>query len=191
MRQIVILTEKASARIVVQFLAESRNLLDRVRVIQHEGKTDLEASIPRKIGHWRAAEPPRFIILRDNDGGNCARLKGRLRDIVPENSHSRVKIRIVMHELENWYLGDFKAIAAAGLLPIEKIDGLEKRAKYRDPERLANAKQEFKRLVGGRGQIELANLIGPHLVAERNRAKSLHNFVAALDWAASEQDTRG
>jgi hypothetical protein len=91
-----------------------------------------------------------------------------------------------MHELESWYLGDFHAIAAAGLIPKEKIDGWANKAKYRDPERLTNAKQEFKRLVGARGQIELANLIGPHLKLNTNRAKSFHNFVSALDWAASE-----
>ncbi len=120
MRQIVVLTEEDSARIVVEHIASSRGLSDRVKVIPHEGKSDLEASIPRKIGHWRASDPPRFIILRDNDGSNCSRLKSRLNSLVPSAAHGRVKIRIVMHELESWYLGDLSALAAAGLVSPEK-----------------------------------------------------------------------
>ncbi|MGD9656398.1 MAG: DUF4276 family protein [Methylocystis sp.] len=185
MRQIVVLTEEDSARIVVEHIASSRGLSDRVKVIPHEGKSDLEASIPRKIGHWRASDPPRFIILRDNDGSNCSKLKSRLHNLVPNAAHDRVKIRIVMHELESWYLGDLAALAAAGLVSPEKAEALTKKAKLRNPERLTNAKQEFRRLVMTMGQIELANRIGPFLDADRCRSKSFRQFLEALSWAAS------
>ena len=36
--------------------------------VPHEGKQDLEKSIPRKLRAWR--EPSaHFIVVRDNDGG--------------------------------------------------------------------------------------------------------------------------
>jgi hypothetical protein len=45
--------------------------------IPHEGKQDLEKSIPRKLRAWR--EPgARFVVVRDNDGGDCHALKQRL-----------------------------------------------------------------------------------------------------------------
>lgn len=38
--------------------------------VSHEGKSDLDKSIPRKLRAWR--EPGvRFIIVRDNDNANC------------------------------------------------------------------------------------------------------------------------
>jgi hypothetical protein len=185
MRQIIVLTEEASARIVVEHLADARGWLDRTKVIPHEGKSDLENSIPRKIGHWRAPEPPRFIILRDNDGGNCSRLKARLKNFVPDGAHDRVKIRIVMHELENWYFGDLEAVADAGLISKEKAIALLRNSRLRDPERLTNAKQEFRKLIDSYGQIELATRISPHLKAARNRSKSFKQFLGALSWAAT------
>lgn len=46
--------------------------------IAHEGKSDLELSIPRKLRAWR--EPGvRFVVIRDNDGGDCRGLKAALR----------------------------------------------------------------------------------------------------------------
>lgn len=44
--------------------------------IAHRGKSDLEKSIPRKLRAW--SEPNvRFVILRDNDGGDCRERKIR------------------------------------------------------------------------------------------------------------------
>jgi len=43
--------------------------------ITHEGKCDLEKSIPRKLRAW-AVPGDRFVVLRDNDGGDCLALKG-------------------------------------------------------------------------------------------------------------------
>ena len=67
MRQIVVLLEEPSARIVTEELAKKLNIFERLVPIEHQGKSDLEASIQRKISHWRAAEAPRFVIVRDND----------------------------------------------------------------------------------------------------------------------------
>ena len=41
--------------------------------VPHDGKDDLERSIPRKLRGWR--EPGvRFVIVRDNDRGDCIAL---------------------------------------------------------------------------------------------------------------------
>jgi len=63
-------------------------------VLTHRGKTALEASIPKKIGHWQRPAD-RFVILRDNDGSDCTRLKARLRTLASARYASEVLIRIV------------------------------------------------------------------------------------------------
>jgi hypothetical protein len=48
--------------------------------VPHEGKQDLEKSVPRKLRAWR--EPGvRFVVVRDNDGSDCRALKARLVDL--------------------------------------------------------------------------------------------------------------
>jgi hypothetical protein len=185
MRQVVVLTEEDSARIVAEKVAINLGIEHVTRVIQHEGSSDLEKSIPRKIGFWRSEEPPRFVILRDNDGRDCLKLKQRLWKLVPEHAVNRVKIRIVIHELESWYLGDLHAMAMAGLISEDQAVIFGRKAKLRNIDRLTNAKQEFLRIVPSRGQVELAKLIGPNLNKDRCRAQSFKTFVESLIWASS------
>src|SRR5690606_19288838 len=57
--------------------------------IWHNGKSDLEASIRRKLRAWR--EPGvRFVIMRDNDGGDCRERKAHLRSLANERSIDEV-----------------------------------------------------------------------------------------------------
>lgn len=77
MTRLVFLVEERSMKTLLD------NLLPRLihgidfLCIPHEGKQDLETSIPRKLRAWR--EPGvQFIIVRDNDGGDCHAVKKRL-----------------------------------------------------------------------------------------------------------------
>ena len=73
--------------------------------ISHEGKQDLEKSIPRKLRAWQ--EPGvRFVIVRDKDEGDCRRVKARLYSLCQTGRREDSLIRIACHELEAWYLGD-------------------------------------------------------------------------------------
>lgn len=75
MNRVVFLVEEASIRNLLNGLLP-RLYPDLTFIcLAHEGKSDLEKSIPRKLRAWR--EPGvRFVILRDNDGGDCVRPKG-------------------------------------------------------------------------------------------------------------------
>ena len=65
--------------------------------VPHEGKSDLERSIPRKLRRWR--EPGvRFAVVRDNDGGNCRALKNDLRALCRAGHQDDTLIRIVCQE---------------------------------------------------------------------------------------------
>jgi Domain of unknown function (DUF4276) len=185
MTDIVVLAEEPSAQIIAECLAQKLNLAERVLCLRHQGKSDLEQSIPRKVGHWRAQTPPRFVVMRDNDGADCLALRARLLELVPQNARPRVKIRLVVQELESWYLGDLDAVSRAGLLSEVERDSLNRKAILRNPDRIGNAKQIFKSRVGSGGQIALARSIGPHLSVKDNRSRSFHAFIDALHWAAN------
>lgn len=57
---------------------------------------------------------------------------------------------------------------------------LERRKIYRDPDKLANAAQDLKRLVPGYQKLSGARAIGPHLDPARNRSRSFRVFVDGL-----------
>lgn len=80
--------------------------------VPHEGKQDLQKSIPRKLRAWR--EPGvRFVIVRDNDGGDCCALKSSLSALCADAGRDDALVRIACQELEAWYLGEPSALAQA------------------------------------------------------------------------------
>jgi hypothetical protein len=186
MAQIVIMVEEPSMEIIAKSIAERLGLKDRSIVIPHQGKSDLEASFPKKLRAWSQNLSPRFVICRDNDGGDCIMLKARLLKMVPLLTHHPVKFRIVVQELESWYLGDLVALENAGLLPKGNSSKLAKQQKFKKPEKLTNAKQELHKLVGKGGQLKLARQIAPYLDLEKNVCSSFNQFLIALKWAASD-----
>jgi hypothetical protein len=185
MTDIVVLAEEPSGQIIAEFLAEKLNLAGRTICLRHQGKSDLEQSFPRKIGHWRGPRLRRFIVMRDNDGADCLALKARLAGLVPPNALPRVKIRLVLQELESWYLGDLEAVKQAGLISAVSRESLGRKALLRNPDMIGNAKQMFKSKIASGGQIALARSIGPHLSLKGNRSRSFRAFVDALVWAAA------
>lgn len=142
-------------------------------VIPHRGKSELERSIPRKLRGWK--EPnAKFVILRDNDGGNCIVLKQRLRDIITGIEEKEVMIRIVCQELESWFLGDLRAIKSAYPKASVQPDRISK--KYRDPDTLTNASEELTKLTGTRAKIARSELIADYLKTLENRSHSFNTF---------------
>jgi len=68
------------------------------KCIPHEGKSDLEKSIPRKLKAWNT-EKTKFIILRDQDSGNCCKIKQDILELCPKANKSDVLVRIVCREM--------------------------------------------------------------------------------------------
>lgn len=146
-------------------------------LVTHEGKADLQRSIPRKLRAWQTPGA-RFIVLHDKDSADCRRLKTKLRQICSDARPVDVLIRIVCHELEAWFLGDLAAVETA--FQVRNLVGLESRARYRDPDRLGNASQELKRLIPSYQKLRGARSVGPYLDPERNRSRSFQVFVQGL-----------
>jgi Domain of unknown function (DUF4276) len=183
MNQAVVMVEENSIEEVTKIIAKRLGIENQVIVIPHEGKNDLERSFPRKIVHWRNPQRTRFVICRDNDGSNCVILKQRLRDLLPQTTHHEFKLRLVMNELEAWYLADLQALRSAGLISQGFLEQNQDKKIFRSPENLNNAKQEFKKIVKTNGQITLARKIAPHLELENERCSSFKHFISAIKWA--------
>lgn len=146
--------------------------------IYHNGKSDLEASIRRKLRAWR--EPGvRFVIMRDNDGGDCRERKAHLRSLANERSIDEVLIRIVCQELEGWFLGDLAAVKAA--FTRAPVDLSRMPAKYRDPDLIGNAADELAHLTGTKAKVSRAAAIAEHMNPPENRSSSFQVFLAGLD----------
>jgi hypothetical protein len=183
---VLLVEERSAARLAVE-IATKCGIADRITIIPHEGKSDLERSFPRKIIAWQSPIAPRFVVCRDNDGAVCLALKNRLINMIPAGAAGSVRVRLVMQHLESWYLGDIQALTDAGIVRVEHAGRLRHKAKFRDPDRLNNASQEFERLSGRRDKIGLATEIGPHLDLSANRSHSLKVFVSALHWACEDR----
>ena len=93
MSRIVFLLEEYSMKVFLDGLLPRLFPDLRFLCVPHQGKDDLEKSIPRKLRGWR--EPGvRFVIVRDNDRGDCLALKDRLRGLCSDRSERDWLIRI-------------------------------------------------------------------------------------------------
>jgi hypothetical protein len=175
LREIVFLLEEPSMRECLDGLLP-KLLPPEVpfHLVSHEGKADLEKSIPRKLRAW-GSPGARFVVLRDKDAADCHRVKGKLRKLCAQGGKPGALVRIVCHHLEAWFLGDLLAVEKAyGLRGLATRAG---RRPYRDPDTLPNAAQELKRLVPEYQKMSGARMIGALLEPERNRSRSFRVFV--------------
>lgn len=180
----VVFLEERTVEAFAKAIAKRLGIDGLLTLVPHEGKNDLDKSFVRKIQAWRYPENARFVVLRDNGGANCRDLKQELIGKLEEACRNRVKIRLVMQELESWYLGDLSAIEAAGFLDPGRAAQLQRVERFRDPENQPNAKQLFTELIDRRSTIETASQIGRHVDLQRNVCPAFQHFVEALRWAA-------
>ncbi|RDI29122.1 DUF4276 family protein [Pseudacidovorax intermedius] len=145
--------------------------------VPHEGKSDLDRSIPRKLAVWRHTGD-RFVIVRDNDNADCIEVKARLRRMCEQAGRPDSLIRLVCQELESWYLGDLAALAAAFDTP--RIDSPANRKRFDAPDGWQKPSVEVKRLIPTFQKIGGARAMAAHLDALRNRSPSLHAFVTGV-----------
>ena len=147
--------------------------------IPHDGKQDLERSIPRKLRAW--GEPDvRFVVARDQDSGDCRQVKARLTDLCRSAGRPDTLVRVVCRELEAWYVGDPEALVQAfpesRRRPLRELN----RARYRNPdtvvrpsEAIANQIPEFQKRLGARR-------IASHLSRD-NRSRSFQVFLEGVE----------
>lgn len=150
--------------------------------VPHEGKQDLEKSLPRKLRAWR--EPGvRFVVVRDNDGNDCHEVKERLVDLCRQGNRGDTLVRIACQELEAWYFGAPDALAA--VFARESLRKIGQVARFRDPDAiqqpakaLAEVVEEFQKVTGARRMAQV--------LTRENRSRSFQVLISGIDGFAPE-----
>jgi hypothetical protein len=177
MSRVVLLLEDRSMAVLLNGLLP--RLFPRLYFlcVPHEGKQDLEKSIPRKLRAWR--EPGvRFVVVRDNDGGDCRVLKQRLTALCTEGGRNDALVRIACQELEAWYLGEPDALAEA--FENDALRCLGSKAIYRDPDAVVRPSGELGRLIPEFQKVSGARRMARCLSRERNRSRSFQTLIAGI-----------
>jgi hypothetical protein len=154
------------------------------KCIPHEGKQDLEKSIPRKLKAWhKSAE---FIVIRDKDSADCLKAKQKLLELCQQGDRPDTLIRIACHELESWFLGDLAAVEKGLQIKTGTLSKLQKKQKFRTPDDIAAAKQELKRIASSYQPISGSKAIAQHLNLTNNTSKSFQVFLEGVNKIITE-----
>lgn len=146
------------------------------QIISHQGKADLESNLVKKMTSW-SYNSPHFIILRDNDGGNCRTLKKRISGRASTTGKPH-HVRLVCQELEAWFIGDLPAVEQA--YPNSNARSYATRTPYRTPDSPTNASQLIEQITGTRAKVGRAEKIAPHLDLSNNRSHSFNILLSTL-----------
>jgi len=151
----------------------------RYLCIPHEGKSDLEGSMRKKLRGWHEPDV-HFFVVRDNDGADCAAIKERLSTICRDAFHPDTTIRVACQELEAWYLGHPDALAAA--YDNSAISAALRKRKFREPDHLQSPSRELQRIVPGFKKIDAARRMGTRMTLNpaTSTSHSFRVFVAGV-----------
>ena len=178
MNRIVFLLEERSMKMLLDGLLPRLVPGLSFICVPHEGKQDLEKSIFRKLRAWR--EPGvLFVVLRDNDGGDCLALKQRLVTLCTEAGRADVLVRIACQELEAWYFGDPAAIATA--FDNDKLRAIGNRSRYRDPDAIRQPAREITKLIPGFQKISGARRMAACLSRNGNASRSFRTLMDGIE----------
>lgn len=155
--------------------------------VPHEGKSDLERSIPIKLAKWRIPGD-RFVVVRDNDGANCINLKAKLKALCAQAGRPETLVRLVCQELESWYIGDLAALATA--FAAGKVDTPAHRKRFADADSWLKPSVEVKRLVPGFQKNSGARAMAQHLSVHGGRSHSARVFVDGVRRLAADMGYR-
>ena len=178
MKQLVFLLEEESMKALLdvllpQILPQGINF----RCIPHEGKQDLEKSIPIKLRAWKTPGTS-FVIVRDKDHANCIDIKKHLVKLCEQAGRSDSLVRIACHELESWFLGDLAAVEKA--FSIKKLAEQQHNRKYKEPDKLSNASEELEKLVKGYRKVSGAKKIAAYMAIDQNYSHSFNCFISGV-----------
>ena len=172
MRHIVFLLEEPSAQDALQVWVPQWLPHDvQVHYQVFQGKQDLEKRMVMRIRNWLLPNT-RFIVMRDQDSGDCKAVKVKLKGLCAEAGRPDAVV------LEAFFVGDWQAVAMAFSRPA--LARLVSRAMYREPDQLGSPSQELARHVQGYQKREGARRIAPWVEPARNRSPSFHALRSAV-----------
>lgn len=182
---IIFLLEEPSMKAMLEVLL-TKIIPDEVtyKCYSHEGKRDLEKSIPKKLKALRNTK--KFIIIRDKDSGDCIAVKKKLSQLCLQANRADTLIRIPCHELEAWYLGDLKAVEKGLKIATGKLSKLQNKRKYRTPDNIGSPKQELKRIAPNYQPISGSKEIATYMNLSNNTSVSFNIFLEGVKKVIAE-----
>jgi len=200
MTQLEILVEEPSAQETLRCLL-SKIIRGRVRVkvLNLGSKYNLLKVLPARLAAYRerikSGEQIRIVVLVDRDGDDCEKLKSRLERMAGDaglptktspdtGGRFCVLNRIVVEELESWFIGDPEALQRAftGLPKINAAAGI-----FRNPdnggrwEALHRFLKKHHIYESSFPKINAARRIAPHMEVTANRSRSFQVFVSGIE----------
>ena len=177
---LVFMLEEESAGHLLNVVLHKIPLPDGVsfQCVPHQGKSDLQKSIPRKLAAW---EQPNsfFIILHDLDSNpDCIALKNDLRQLCEKAGNHTPMICIICQELEAWYFGDLDAVEKA--FPRFKAARYRNKLCYRDPDSIVRPSNELRKIVKGFNKGKAARTVPKHMDINQNTSTSFKHFINGI-----------
>lgn len=180
MKNIVCLVEELSAKEMLKGIL-SRLMPDvKPYFVVFEGKQDLEKQLVSKIKYWQKPDSS-FLVLRDQDSGDCVKIKNRLLELCEKTGKKGILVRIACRELESFYFGDLDAAEKGLKFARGSLKKHSKKAKYRIPDDIVNVSNELDKITGGIYQkVSGSRAIGKHLSIDKNTSASFNALVVGL-----------
>lgn len=191
------LLEEPSAEAALQVLLPK--MVPNVSFALHVmgGKTVLLKQLTKRLRGYARWLPStyRIIVLVDRDEQDCQQLKQQLesscqaaglcsKTVATPCESIQVINRIVIEELEAWFLGDVPALQQA----YPRFPDITQKSAYRDPDAIKGGTWEtLERLLqksgyfqGGLAKIELAKTVAAFMAPEHNKSESFQVFRQTL-----------
>lgn len=168
--------------------------------IVFQGKPDMLRKLESRLSAYAKWVPKYyyFVILIDRDNDDCHKLKRDLENICQRSGlttktsngnkgqHFQVLNRIVIEELESWFLGDSEALRIC-YPKIPKT--INKKSKYRYPdnitggtwENLEKVLQRYGYYPSGLAKLTLATEVSQHMNIDKNNSKSFQVFLSGIN----------
>lgn len=178
-QQLVFFLEEPSARAMLEGILP-RLLPEQIALqfVVFEGKQDLEKRLPIRLRAWQQPNV-KFIVMRDQDNGDCKKIKSALSQKCIDAGKQDSLVRIACHELESFYLGDLAAVAKT--IRPSNVANQQNKQQYRDPDRLANPFQELKRIAPLYQKVSGSRAIGRVMSIEHhNKSYSFNALISGI-----------
>jgi len=197
--QIHILVEEPSAEEALRHLLP-KLAQDKVspKIINMGSKDKLLKALPARLRGYRErinkGEMLRIVVLVDRDNDDCIMLKNNLERIAREadlhtktapnaNGGFTVLNRIVVEELESWFIGDPQALRKA----FPSLQNIKTNtAPFKNPDN-GGSWEALHRFLKKRGlyknsfpKIDAARKIAPHMDIHSNRSASFRQFISGM-----------
>jgi hypothetical protein len=199
-RQLEVLVEEPSAKVALDILLKQLVPGNRRFAVRNfDSKHKLQKALPKRLAAYarriKKGEDLGILVLIDKDSDDCEALKERMeadavgcglatKSFPDVQGRFHVVNRIVVEELESWFIGDPAALRKA----FPKLPPVNSKGIFAKPDNQGNkAWENLHRFLKKHGvyrnsypKIEAARKIAPHIDPARNRSPSFRQFCIGI-----------